>query len=303
MSRIFTYLKKPQRFRKLILKTSLPKKWSDEKFLKFYYRATHNKNLDLEHPKTFNEKIQWLKLNDRNPEYHLMADKHEAKKIAEKVMGKEHVIPLVGGPWKKFDDIKFDELPEKFVIKCTHDSGSYWICKNKNKINYEEHKKYFDKRLKFDAYKSSREWVYKGLKPQIIAEKYIEDSKDPDLKDYKFFCFNGEPKFFKIDFNRETNHQANYYDIDGNLLPFGERDVPPDFNKKLQMPYNLDKMIEYARIFSKDLYFLRVDFFEVNKHLYFSELTFYPASGGEPLIPEEANLEIGNYLKLPTDKK
>ena len=270
---------------------------TDKKKINIKYRVEFKKKLNLHSPCTFNEKLQWLKLYDRNPEYTKMVDKYEAKRYVADIIGQEFIIPTLG-VYDKFDEIDFDKLPEQFVIKCTHDSGGIIICKDKSKLDIKKAKNKINRSLKTNYYYAGREWPYKNVKPRIIIEKYMEDSVDKDLKDYKFFCFNGKVKFFKIDFERVLNHKANYYDTDGNLLPFGEMVCPPDFNKELKIPNNLKKMIELAEKLSKDTKFIRVDFYEIDNKIYFGELTFYPASGFGRFIPDEYDLILGNLLKL-----
>lgn len=270
---------------------------TDKQKINIKYRVEFKKKLNLHSPCTFNEKLQWLKLYDRNPEYTKMVDKYEAKRYVADIIGQEFIIPTLG-VYDKFDEIDFDKLPEQFVIKCTHDSGGIIICKDKSKLDIKKAKNKINRSLKTNYYYAGREWPYKNVKPRIIIEKYMEDSVDKDLKDYKFFCFNGKVKFFKIDFERVLNHKANYYDTDGNLLPFGEMVCPPDFNKELKIPNNLKKMIELAEKLSKDTKFIRVDFYEIDNKIYFGELTFYPASGFGRFIPDEYDLILGNLLKL-----
>lgn len=197
------------------------KKMKDENYLKLIYKAIMGKKLNLDNPKTFNEKLNWLKLYDRNPIYTKMVDKYEAKKYAANVIGEKYIIPTLG-IYDGFDDIDFNKLPNQFVMKCTHDSGGLIICKDKSRLDIKISKKKINKFLKRKYFYLWREWPYKNVKPRIIIEDFMIDNKTNELRDYKFFCFNGKVKFFKIDFNRDTNHQANYYDRDGNLEHFGE---------------------------------------------------------------------------------
>ena len=271
--------------------------FNDKTYLKIRYYATFKKNLNLQNPQTFNEKLQWLKLNDRKDIYAKMVDKYEAKSYVSKIIGNKYIIPTLG-IYNNFDEIDFNKLPNQFVIKCTHDSGGLVIVTDKSKLDIEKSKKKINKSLKRNYYYPGREWPYKNVKPRIIIEKYMKDNSINDLMDYKFFCFNGKCKFFKIDFNRLTKHQANYYDINGNFLPFGEEICPPDFSKKLELPVNLKKMINLAEKLSQNITFLRVDFYEINGNIYFGELTFYPASGFGKFQPEEWDLKLGNLIDL-----
>lgn len=274
----------------------------DDLFLKAKYDVLMGKKLRLKKPKDFNEKLQWLKLNDRNPQYTLMVDKYEVKKYIENKIGKKYIIDTLG-VWKNFNDINFDSLPNQFVLKCTHDSGGVVICTNKKKFDIDDAKKTINKSLNINYYYNSREWPYKNVKPRIIAEKYIVDENENELKDYKFFCFNGKVKFFKVDFDRFINHHANYYDIELNLLPFGEKDYLPDIEKKNIWPDNIKEMIDLAEKLAEDITFVRVDFYNVNGKIYFGELTFYPAAGFGMFEPDEWDEKIGDMLILPKIKE
>lgn len=276
--------------------------FDDEKYIKMLYRQKFRKKLDLENPKTFNEKLQWLKLYDRREEYTKMVDKYEAKEYVASLIGEEYIIPTIG-VYDKFEDIDFDKLPKKFAIKCTHDSGGLIICKNKKELDINEARKKINQCLRRNFYYLGREWPYKNVKPRIIAEKYMVDENYDELRDYKFFCFSGRVEFFKVDFNRFIKHQANYYDKNSKLLRFGEEVCPPDYNKKIIMPNNLKKMIELAEKLSKDIPFVRVDFYDVDGNIYFGEMTFFPASGFGKFIPEEWDEKIGKMLKLPLEKR
>lgn len=270
----------------------------DKIYLKLKFYIIFHKKLNLKSPTTYNEKLQWLKLYNRKKIYTQMVDKYEVKKYVANIIGEEYIIPTLG-VYDKFDDIDFQKLPKQFVIKCTHDSGGLVICKDKDSFNYEQAKIKINKSLKNNYFYSGREWPYKNVKPRIIIEKYMEDMKTKELRDYKFFCFDGKVECFKIDFNRQTRHQANYYDKNGNLLKFGEEICPPDFTEKLELPINLRLMIELAEKLSKGIKFIRVDFYEMNEKAYFGELTFYPASGFGKFIPKEWDMKLGEWIKLP----
>ena len=204
---------------------------TDKKYIKkeFYYKM--GKVLDLDNPQTFNEKLQWLKLYDRKLEYIKMVDKYQVKKYVAEKIGEEYIIPTLG-IWDRAEDIEWDILPDKFVLKATHDSGGLVICTDKNILDKEVAIDKLNKSLRTDYYLLHREWPYKDVPRKIIAEKFMMDDQVKDLRDYKFFCFNGKVKIFKIDFDRQTNHRANYYNNVGDLLPFGEADYPPDYNRK-----------------------------------------------------------------------
>lgn len=266
-------------------------------FMKIKYRIRMGKKLNLSNPQTFNEKLSWLKLNNRKDIYTTMVDKYDAKNYVGNVIGTQYIIPTYGvyDSWEKID---FSELPEQFVIKCTHDSGGIVIVKDKENFDIKSAKVKICKCLKRDFYEKTKEWPYKNVKPRIIIEKYMTTSDGSDLKDYKFFVFNGRVKCFKIDFNRFTNHQANYYDRDKNLLKFGEEICPPDYNQKLEFPDNMDQMMKLAEKLSEGIPFLRVDFYSIDGSIFFGENTFYPASGCGKFIPDEWDFVLGSWLSL-----
>ena len=214
----FNYLTKLGYFNKL----------DDETFIRKKFRVMMGRQINLENPATFNEKLQWIKLYDRNQIYTTMADKYAVKEYVTVRIGAEHVIPLLG-VWNNFDEIDFNKLPEKFVLKCTHDSGCVVIVKDKNKMDKVSAKKKLEDSLKCNYYLMSREWPYKDIRPRIIAEEYMIDNDTNELRDYKFFCFNGRVRCFKIDWDRFKNHKANYYDCDCKPLYFREKAYPFDY--------------------------------------------------------------------------
>ncbi len=274
----------------------------DDYYLSLMYRRHFGKKLDLKNPKTFNEKLQWLKLNNRKDIYTTMVDKYAAKDYVANIIGKDYIIPTIG-VYDDFDDINFNKLPNQFIIKCTHDSGGLVICKDKTKLNIKTAKKKINKSLKRNFYCFGREWPYKNVKPRILIEEYMEDSKTSELRDYKFFCFNGKVEFFKIDFDRTTDHHANYYDKNGKLTDLGEVVCPPDHTRRIELPKKLNEMIRKAEILSKNIPFLRVDFYEVDQKIYFGEMTFYPAAGFGKFTNEEWNLKLGNMIDLSLVEK
>ena len=274
-------------------------KWiPDKKFLEFKYMLRIEKELNLDNPKTFNEKLQWLKLYDRNPEYTKMVDKYEVKKYISETIGEEYIIPTIG-VWDNFEDINFENLPNQFVLKCTHDSGGIVICKDKKSLDIEQARKKLNKSLKRNYYYVHREWPYKKIKPRIIAEKYMVDESGEELKDYKFFCFNGEPKMLFVAVDRPHDTKFNFYDLEFNKLPFMQH--YKNFDRKIEKPKSFDKMIELAKILSNGIPHVRVDFYDINGKTYFGELTFYHFTGFEKFEPEEWDLKIGNMLQLPAD--
>ena len=273
----------------------------DKYYLKLLYKCYFGKKLNLNDPLTFNEKLQWIKLYERKNIYTKMVDKAEAKKYASNIIGDKYIIKTYG-VWEEFDDINFDKLPNQFVLKCTHDSGSVVICKDIKKFDRKKAKEKIEKGLCTDAYYYGREWPYKNVKPRIIAEELLIDNKTNDLKDYKFFCFNGKVQCFKIDFGRFVNHKANYYDRNCRLLPFGEDECPPDNTIVLPIPENFSEMISMAEKLSKNTSFLRVDFYNIEGKIYFGEMTFFPASGFGTFTSEKWDRKLGSWINLCKEK-
>ncbi len=276
---------------------------SDKLFVKIQYRKRMKKKLNLKNPKTFNEKLQWLKVYDHNPNYTIMVDKYLVRDYINKKIGNEFLVPILG-VYDNFSDIDFSKLPNKFVIKCNHDSGGIVICKNKNKLNIACAREKIEKSLRRNYYYSNREWPYKNVKPKIIVEKYLEDKESYSIKDYKFFCFNGEPKFIYVSEGLENHSTAkiSFFDLNFKPMPFKRSDYSA-FETIPQKPINLDLMIKFSKILSKNIPHVRVDFYEVNKKLYFGELTFFTCSGFIPFEPIEWDLKLGEMLKLPFEKE
>lgn len=273
----------------------------DEIYLKLLFHGRVGYWPNLHNPKTFNEKLQWLKLNDKHPEYTKMVDKVDAKEYVARIIGKKYVIPTLG-VWDNVEEIDWKSLPDKFVIKCAGDSGGIVICKNKETLDIESARKILKAGWKSNYYNYYKEYPYNDVKPRIIAEKYMVDESGYELKDYKFFCFDGIPKFLKVDFDRQINHRANYYNTDWNILPFYEVCYPKDEEKNISKPINFDEMIEVAKALSKDIPFVRIDLYNVNGKIYFGEMTFFPATGMGRIEPLEWDYKIGDYLRIPINK-
>ena len=272
-------------------------KVNDKLFLKIKYKHLMGKKLNLKNPQTFNEKLQWLKLYDRNPFYVKLVDKYEVREYIKEMFGKEYLIPLLG-VYDNFEEIDFKKLPNQFVIKCTHDSGGIVIVKDKNKLNKESARKKINRSLKNNYYYSGREWPYKNVKPRIIIEKYMVDEIYHDLIDYKFMCFNGNPTYTFVYSNRsgKTGTQATFFDQN-----WKELDFKRDFKKteiNIKKPINYDKMVEFSRKISKNIPFVRVDWYEVNGKLYFGEITFFPSSGFGKFDPDKWDLKLGKMINL-----
>lgn len=270
---------------------------NDTIFIKLSYYIFMKEKINLKNPKGFNEKLQWLKLNDRKAVYTKLVDKYQVKQFVTELIGKEYIIPTIG-VWDSFDEIKFEELPNKFVLKCTHDSGGVVVCNNKKELNMEETRAKLEKCLSRNFYWVSREWPYKDVKPRIIAEEYLTSDEDGDLKDYKFMCFNGEAKCSFVCSDRFSNEglKVTFYDREWKKLPF-ERHYPKS-NKDIAKPQNYELMIQLAERLSSNIPFVRVDFYEANEKVYFGEMTFFPGSGLEEFTPKEWDYKLGEMIDL-----
>lgn len=272
----------------------------DSVFISYLYFKTFRKKLNLNNPKSFNEKLQWLKLYDRKKIYTDMVDKYEAKKYVSNIIGNEYIIPTIG-IYDRFDDIDFEKLPNQFVIKCTHDSGGLIICKEKNKLNIKEARKKIEKSLKKNYFYFGREWPYKNLKPKIIIEKYMEDDIDSSMHDYKFHCFNGKVKYILVCTNREKDLKETFFDLEWKISKFKRPNH--EIDKDIKKPSNFSTMIELAEKLSNNIPFIRVDFYQINGKIYFGELTFYPAAGFAKFEPEEWDEKLGELIDLSVVKR
>lgn len=272
----------------------------DKIYLKLLYRLSMHKRLNLKNPKTFTEKIQWLKLYDRKAKYTLMVDKIKVKEFVANTIGKEYVIPTIG-VWNSFEEIDFNSLPESFVLKtnCGGGSGGVIICKNKQLLDINDAKTKINNSLKNNIYKTYREWPYKNIVPQIFAEQYMRNSNDEELRDYKFFCFDGVPKYCQVISNRRTKETIDFYDMNWIHQEFyGLNPKCKQSDISIPKPALLNQMINIAKIFSKNMPFLRVDLYNINNHIYFGELTFYPASGIGTFTPSKWNTYLGNMIHI-----
>lgn len=273
---------------------------SDETFVKKQYKARVGERLNLKNPQTFNEKLQWLKLYDRKPEYTTMVDKYAVKQIVAEKIGDEYIIPTLG-VWECFDDIDFDALPDRFVLKCTHDSGGLVIVRNKDELDKQAAKKKIEACLRTNYYDVGREWQYKDVPPRIIAEEYMQDADGSDyLTDYKIFCFHGEPKVIltvRGGHEDESKTRRRMYDVDWNKYEVGLYGKPVETVAEPR-PARLEKMLELSRKLSEGMKHLRVDFYVVGDRIFFGELTFYHMNGMGKFSPESFNLLLGSFLKL-----
>lgn len=275
---------------------------SDERYIKIAFKILVGKPLNLENPRTFNEKLQWIKIHDRRPEYTMMVDKYAVKEFVAKKIGEKYVIPTLG-VWNHFDDIDFDLLPNQFVLKCTHDSGGLVICKDKKQLDKVKAKKKIEECLKHNFYYGQREWPYKDVSHRIIAEEYKEDKKTKELRDYKFFAFDGEVKamFIATDRGSKEETKFDFFDTDFKHLPFTNGHSNAD--KCPEKPLCFEEMKDLAEKLSKGIPQVRVDFYEVNGKVYFGEMTFFHWSGFKPFEPEKWDEIFGSWINLPDKKK
>lgn len=269
----------------------------DRLYLKLLYEARMGKKLDLKNPRTFDEKMQWLKLYDRNPVYTVMADKYEVRKLVEEKLGKEYLIPLLG-VWDRAGEIDFSGLPRQFVLKCTHDSGSVMICTDKGEFDEEAAREKLSKILKINYYYPSREWPYKNIRPRIIAEKYMTDESRVELKDYKIYTFGGRPYLVQVDFNRFTGHKRNLYTTEWEYID-ETIEYPRDASIQIERPEKLEEMLECSRKLSQGTASLRTDFYSIGDKIYFGEITFYQEAGFAHFSSEEYAERLGSLIKLP----
>ena len=300
-SKVLAHIKNPY----FVLYAIIPRKvlnaLPDRLYLRLAFHAKAGYRLNLNAPKSFNEKLQWLKLYDRKTVYRTMVDKYEVKQYVAKMIGEEYIIPTLG-LWDMFDDIDFDKLPEQFVLKCTHDSGGLVICKDKKHLDLGKAKEKIEKSLGTNYYCFGREWPYKNVKPRIIAEKYMEDRGSSELRDYKVLCFNGEPKLIELHQGRFTDHQTqDIYDTSWKKTEITQGRIA---NYQISTgvyprPNTLEKMIELSRTLSKDIPHVRVDWYSVEDRLFFGELTFFDGSGFDPWDRFEDDLLLGSWITLP----
>lgn len=270
----------------------------DSLYLKLVYRIRVQKKLNLKNPTRYNEKLQWLKLHDKQPQYTQMVDKYLVKNYVSATIGDKYVVPLLG-VWDRAEDIDFNLLPNQFVLKCNHDSQGIVICRDKASLDYEKARKKLSDSLKHNFYYLNKEWPYKNVKRKIIAEQYLEDDSG-ELKDYKVLCFDGEPKLIEVHTGRfNKKHRQDIYDTEWNLTEIHQTKCGlPNAEKHTPKPEVLNEMLECSRILSKGIPHIRVDWYVVNGNLYFGELTFFDASGYDDFEPDEWNYTLGDWIKL-----
>lgn len=284
----------------VILRRSFGKWMDDRSFIKWEYFSGMGKFPNLKNPTTYNEKLQWLKLNDVHEEYSQLVDKYEAKKYVAEKIGEEYIIPTLG-VYNNFDEIDFAQLPKQFVLKTTHDSGGVVVCPNKSRLDKKVTRKKLEKSLRNNYFYEHREYPYKNIKPRIIAEQYMVDESGTELKDYKFFCFDGKCKMLFIATDRSIGDvKFDFFDTEFNHLPFVQGH--PWATQEVRKPKGFEKMVELAEILGKGYPHVRVDLYDINGRIYFGELTFFHFSGNVPFEPEIWDFKIGEWLKLPETK-
>ena len=299
MSKIRTFIENPQYF----ITSPASKGWlnwvPDSLYLKVLYRVIMGRKLNLKNPKEYNEKLQWLKLNDRKPEYSTMVDKYEVRGYIEDLLGDKYLIPCLG-IYDSVDDIDIDALPDKFVLKCTHDSGSVEICKDKSSFDIEGARHRLSQAMKRNYYATYREWPYKYVKPRIIAEGYLEGDGG-DLKDYKVMCFNGEAKIIEVHENRFVEgkvHTQTFYDREWNIVPLTQIETVT-VDRPGERPRQLDEILRLSELIAKNMYHARIDWYIEGDKIYFGEITFFDGSGFESFSTPEMERMLGDMINLP----
>ena len=274
----------------------------DGLFIRLEFFRNFGRFPNLKDPKTYNEKLQWLKLYDRNPAYSPMVDKYEAKRYIAQRVGEQYIVPNLG-VWNRFEEIDFDSLPSQFVLKTVHDCGGVVICQDKEKLDRKEAKRFLKQHQKRNYYLYQREWPYKNVKPRILAEEFMKDAATGELRDYKFFCFNGEPKALFIASERQAEGETKFDFFDMEFNHMDVRNGHPNADVPPAKPACFEEMKELAAKLSAGIPHLRVDFYEMNGKLYVGELTFFHWSGMVPFEPASWDDTFGSWLTLPEKRK
>lgn len=272
----------------------------DKPYLQLFYFATTRKFINFKNPKGFNEKLQWLKVNDKRPEYSQLVDKLAVRDHIAEILGEEYLFPLLG-KWESFNDIDFDSLPNQFVLKCNHDSGSTKVIKDKSALtqaDFDEMNEFYTRRLNRDFFFAGREYPYKGIKPYIIAEQLMVDETAPEksIEDYKFFCFNGEPKVMFIATDRATDCKFDFFDMDFNHLDLVN--IHPNADKPIEKPEKFEEMKDLSAKLSKGMRHVRIDLYELNGKIYFGEYTFFHGGGFQLCHPDKWERKLGDWIDI-----
>lgn len=268
----------------------------DKTYIGLNYFLRTGKRIHWNNPRTYNEKINWMKIYDRNPMYVTLVDKQAVKEWAADKLGEGHIIPTLG-VWDDFENIDFDILPEQFVLKTTHDSGGVVIYTGEKELDRDKLNKFFKRRLNRNYYWHGRQWAYKGVKPRIMAEPYMVDESGVELKDYKVFCFDGEPRMIHVDFGRFDNHQRNLYTTKWEYIPASIK-YPTNPDRVIEKPEALDELLRCAKVLSEGMRHARADFYIIGTHVYLGEMTLYHGDGCEKFTPESFGYEMGDWMKI-----
>lgn len=296
MSKIINYIKNPKSILIYLMNKNCFFLLPDKVYLKWKFKLIVGYKLDLKNPKTFSEKLQWLKLNNKNPDYTRMVDKYGAREYIKEKVGEEYLVPLIG-VYDNFNDIDFEKLPNQFVIKCTHDSGGLVICKDKSSFDIKKAKKKINKFMKRNYYKVHREWPYKNVKHRIVIEEYIMNKDMSDLMEYNIFCFNGVPKFVSLCYgDKDKNRFNDFYDSSFNKLE--TKCIYNSSDNVFEKPKQFNEMKKIAEILSKNIPHLRVDFYLCDDKIYLGELTFYHFAGFTKFTPHKYEILFGSYLNI-----
>ena len=299
MSSIFKKIYKEPNYSLYLLMKLFARQISDERFIRWKYRLRLHQPLNLDTPKTFNEKLQWLKLYDQHEEYAQLVDKYEVKKHVAKIIGEQHIIPTLA-LFNSIDDIDFQKLPRQFVLKCTHNSGGIVICKDKDTLDVDKAKRKLKRGLRKNPFWTNREYPYKNVKPRIIAEQYMEQGGGESLRDYKVLCFNGKAKLIELHLNRYTDHHTqDFYDADWNKTTISQGGYGATSDIVVPRPDNFDEMIRLSELLTKDMIHCRADWYSIGGKLYFGELTFFDGSGLNPFDDPKDDLMLGEWIQLP----
>ena len=299
--------RKVYRLNRFISKTALKfakalhfdRRMSDDNYLRLMFKVQMGRDLNLKNPRTFNEKLQWLKLHNHDPLYTTMVDKHRVKQWVADRIGEQYVTPTYA-VWEQAEDIDVSDLPNRFVLKTNHDSGSVAICRNKSSFDLESARKKFYKSLKRNYYWQCREWPYKNVKPLVFAEEYIDSTGSEGLSDYKFMCFNGRPDCVMLCTERETgNPKFLFFDRDWRLMRYNIRSLSLPSSYSVDPPPALEEMFSLAEVLSYGLSFVRVDLYSIGSSIRFGEMTFFPQGGFDANLLPGADLRWGEMIDLP----
>lgn len=270
----------------------------DKIYLSLIYFLKTKKILHWNNPVLLNEKLQWLKVYDRKPLYTQLVDKYEVKKYVSEIIGNEHIIPTLG-IWENAEDISWDTLPEKFVLKCTHDSHSVVICDKSKGIEKEKIQNFLNECLNRNLFWLAREWPYKNVSPRIIAEEFLETQNGEELIDYKFYCYGGEPKYFMYSLGEATHNPKNHkFDMNKESIDYYFKKEPSIPLNKVKLPANIDEMIEIVNKIKLDCPHVRIDLFDINGKIYFGEYTFFSGAGFINMISKEYSQILADQMVL-----